>query len=54
MINVSLDVHDGLTSAQVEEAIAALEKGIETAHPEVKRVFIEAQSWRSHRLYQQH
>ena len=54
LVNISLDVHDGLASSQAEEAIAELGKRIKMAHPEVKRVFIEAQSWQSHRLSQQH
>jgi len=53
LVNISLDFHDGLTSMQVEGVIAELEKRIKIAHPEVKRVFIEAQSWQSHRLSMQ-
>jgi cation diffusion facilitator family transporter len=49
LLNLSLDFADGLTSGQVEAAISEFEERIKTAHPAVKRVFIEAQSWRGHR-----
>ena len=48
LLNLSVDFADGITSADVEAAITALERDIKTAHPEIKRVFIEAQSWRAH------
>ena len=48
LLNVSLDFADHMSSAQVEEAISTLEQRIKEAHPDVKRVFIEAQSVRRH------
>jgi len=48
LLNLSLDFADGLTSGQVKDAISEFEARIKTAHPAVKRVFIEAQSWRGH------
>ena len=48
LLNISLDFADHMDSAQVEEAISALEQRIKAAHPDVKRVFIEAQSVRRH------
>ncbi len=48
LLNISLDFADALNSAQVEEAISTLEDRIKTAHPDVKRIFIEAQNWRRH------
>ena len=48
LLNISLDFADHMSSAQVEEAISALELRIKEAHPDVKRVFIEAQSVRRH------
>ena len=48
LLNLSVDFADGITSADVEAAITGLERDIKAAHPEIKRVFIEAQSWRAH------
>ncbi len=48
LLNLSVDFADGITSTDVEAAITGLERDIKTAHPEIKRVFIEAQSWRAH------
>ncbi len=52
LVNLSVDFRDGLDSAAVEEAISRMEREIKQACPEVSRVFIEAQSWRSHQLSQ--
>ncbi len=49
LLNLSLDFADDLTSAEVEGAISALEGDIKQGFPEIRRVFIEAQSWRGHR-----
>lgn len=49
LLNLSLDFADGLSSGDVEEAISALERDIKQTYPEIRRVFIEAQSWRGHR-----
>ena len=48
LLNLSVDFADGITSADVEAAITGLERDIKAAHPEIKRVFTEAQSWRAH------
>ncbi len=48
LLNLSLDFADQMNSVEVEAAISALERRIKEAHPEVRRVFIEAQSWRGH------
>ena len=48
LLNLSVDFADGITSSDVEAAITGLERDIKAAHPEIKRVFIEAQSWRAH------
>jgi cation diffusion facilitator family transporter len=48
LLNLSVDFADGITSADVEAAISGLERDIKAAHPEIKRVFIEAQNWRAH------
>jgi cation diffusion facilitator family transporter len=49
LLNLSLDFASDLSADQVEAAISELERRIKAAYPEVKRVFIEAQSWRAHR-----
>ena len=49
LLNLSLDFASDLSADQVEAAISDLERRIKSAHPEIRRVFIEAQSWRGHR-----
>jgi len=49
LLNLSIDFASDLSADQVEAAISDLERRIKSAHPEVKRVFIEAQSWQGHR-----
>lgn len=48
LLNVSIDFSDRLSSAEVERAITSLERAIKERYPDVRRVFIEAQSWRQH------
>ncbi|MDH5410921.1 MAG: cation diffusion facilitator family transporter, partial [Alphaproteobacteria bacterium] len=48
LLNLSLDFADGLSSEQVEAAISGLEQAIKAKHPQVKRIFIEAQSAAAH------
>lgn len=49
LVNVSLDFEDRLSAAEVEGAISYFETEIKKAYPQVARIFIEAQSWLSHR-----
>lgn len=49
LVNISVDFRDGMPSDEVEAAITGMEGRIKTAHPEVTRVFIEAQTWAAHR-----
>jgi cation diffusion facilitator family transporter len=49
LLNLSLDFADSLSSAEVEATISDLERLIKSAYPEIKRVFIEAQSRGAHR-----
>jgi divalent metal cation (Fe/Co/Zn/Cd) transporter len=49
LLNLSLDFEDRLSSAEVEKTISVLERAIKAAHPEITRVFIEAQSRAGHR-----
>ena len=48
LLNLSIDFDDTLNADGVEEAISQLETRIKTRFPEIKRVFIEAQSRRAH------
>jgi divalent metal cation (Fe/Co/Zn/Cd) transporter len=49
LLNLSLDFASDLSADQVEAAISDLERRVKSAYPEIRRVFIEAQSWRGHR-----
>lgn len=42
LLNLSLDFRDDLTAGQVETAIDELDRRLKAAHPEIRRVFIEA------------
>ena len=42
---LELDFDDALTAADVERIVTRLERAIKDAHPDVSRVFIEAQSF---------
>ncbi len=48
LVTMSLDFASGLSAADVERLVSELESKIKTAHPEVTRVFIEAQSFAAH------
>ncbi|MDJ0943896.1 MAG: cation diffusion facilitator family transporter [Kiloniellales bacterium] len=48
LLNLSLDFKDSEDSADVERAITEMEAQIKRAEPKVRRIFIEAQSWRGH------
>ena len=52
LLNLSLDFRDELGSGDVEAAITSLETEIKQTHPEITRVFIEAQGWRAHQRSQ--
>jgi cation diffusion facilitator family transporter len=52
LLNLSVDFSDSYGSAQVEEAISAMERAIKSEYPEITRVFIEAQSWQAHAAIQ--
>ena len=45
LLNISLDFKDAMPSGNVETTISELETSIKSKFPEIKRVFIEAQSW---------
>ncbi len=42
---LSLDFKDQISSADVERAVTRIEKAIKAAHPEVTRIFVEAQGF---------
>ena len=44
VLALDVDFHDELSSAEVERAIEALQDSVRTAHPEFKRIFIEAKN----------
>ena len=48
LLNLSSDFTDDLTSDEVEAIISELECEIKERFPEIKRVFIEAQSRTAH------
>ena len=50
LLNASLDFEDGLTAEGVETAISEFEREIKQRFPSIRRVFIEAQSWRAHQM----
>ena len=46
LLNLSLDFIDGLPSEKVETAVTKMQARIQAKHPEVSRIFIEAQHCR--------
>ena len=48
LLTMSLDFASGLSADDVERLVSELESKIKAAHPEVTRVFIEAQSFAAH------
>lgn len=49
LVLLSLDFEDGQPASTVEATVSRLERRIKAAHPEVRRAFIEAQSFESSR-----
>ncbi len=48
LANLSIDFTEGLSADDVERTVSNLEREIKAAHPEVTRIFIEAQSATGH------
>jgi len=48
LLTMSLKFAEGISADRVESTVTSLERDIKTQHPEIKRVFIEAQSLRGH------
>ncbi|MCP4247369.1 MAG: cation diffusion facilitator family transporter, partial [bacterium] len=53
LVNISVDFADELSSNAVEAAAAEFNRLIKQAVPDVRRVFIEAESWTAHRKQRQ-
>lgn len=53
LVALSLDFDDQRTAAEVEQAVSRIERRIKAAHPEVTRVFVEAQDREAHTRAQQ-
>src|SRR5215212_7747225 len=49
LVALSLDFEDALPAAGVETTVSEIERRIKAAHPEVTRVFVEAQAFDAHR-----
>jgi cation diffusion facilitator family transporter len=50
LLNLDIQFRKGLSATEVEAAVDRLEKAIRARHPEVKRIFIEAESLTAGRL----
>jgi len=48
LVALSLDFQDARSAAEVEAAVTRIERAIKSVHPEVRRVFVEAQSREAH------
>ncbi len=48
LLNVSIDFDEEMSSSDVELAVSNMELLIKSKHPKVKRIFIEAQSFKQH------
>lgn len=49
LLNISVDFNEDMTADQVEAAISRLESQIKSEFPDIRRLFIEAQSFKGHR-----
>ncbi len=48
LVTLSLDFDDAMPAGEVERTVTRIEKAIKAAHPDVTRIFIEAQSFEGH------
>ncbi|MFQ5698235.1 MAG: cation diffusion facilitator family transporter [Myxococcota bacterium] len=48
LVNLSVDFVDGVDSSGVEESVSQVEVEIRSRYPEVRKIFVEAQSRRGH------
>jgi divalent metal cation (Fe/Co/Zn/Cd) transporter len=49
LVALSLDFEDTIPAGRVESSVTNIERRIKAAHPEVSRVFVEAQSFDAYR-----
>ncbi|MGD9411730.1 MAG: cation diffusion facilitator family transporter [Desulfobacterales bacterium] len=47
LLNLSVDFADTLMTGDLEDTISRLDRQIKQAYPKIKRVFVEAEAWRS-------
>lgn len=45
LVNLSVEFQDQATAVDIERIVAQLDRQIKAAHPNVRRVFVEAESW---------
>jgi divalent metal cation (Fe/Co/Zn/Cd) transporter len=50
LVALSLGFDDTILARRVEDAVTRIERRIKAAHPEVTRVFVEAQNFDAHRV----
>ncbi|TLU73215.1 cation diffusion facilitator family transporter [Lichenicoccus roseus] len=49
LLALSLDFEDEMSAGAVQDAVTRIEQGIQRAHPEMTRIFVEAQRTQAHR-----
>lgn len=49
LVAFSLDFEDGISAAEVEHAVTRIEQQVKERHPEVTRVFVEAQGFEAYK-----
>jgi len=49
LLNLDVEFADRLSTDEVEDTVADLEERLRRAHPEIRRIFIEAKGWRRRR-----
>jgi cation diffusion facilitator family transporter len=47
LVNISVDFVDPIQATEVERTVAALDRAIKRAYPQVQRIFIEVETWRT-------
>ncbi|MDD2541149.1 MAG: cation diffusion facilitator family transporter [Desulfuromonadaceae bacterium] len=47
LVNLSVEFDDSASADDIESIIAGIDKSIKIAYPKVKRVFVEAENWRT-------
>jgi divalent metal cation (Fe/Co/Zn/Cd) transporter len=47
LVNISVDFVDPILATEIEVAMSGLDRAIKLAYPQVKRIFIEVETWRT-------